>query len=282
VQEYPGEHVAFVRPLSLPGVEVLVAERSPRLWRVYHDTYSICTVFDRGQRIASNWRYRARDHVATERSLMMMEPGELHVTKRLNHAGSFRVLMMDPSVVRAIARDCGHNQDVRLRSPQENAPPLYRAFAALHDGIDSDAEPLETQALFHEALCLWLEHCTEARALRVPAGSMQRLSAAVEYLHAHLAQPVTLTELSAIAGVTPWHLIRMFSRYVGCTPHRYQLRLRLTRARRMLSDRLRVVDVANAVGFCDAAALGRRFKEVWGVTPGRYVELVTGKKPLAV
>src|SRR5690349_14536220 len=96
-QEYPGEYVAFVRPPALPGVEVLVAESCPRLWRVYHDTYSICTVFDRGQHIASEWRYRGRDYVATECSLMMMEAGELHVTKRLNHAGSFRVLMMDPA-----------------------------------------------------------------------------------------------------------------------------------------------------------------------------------------
>ena len=277
--EYPDEHVWYVRPPALPGVEILAVDSSPRLWRVYHDTYSICTVLNRGRDGVCEWRYRGRDYSATKRSLMMMEPGELHVTKRLSYAGTFRVLLLNPSVVQTLAHDSGQsNVDVRLRTAQESAPSLFRAFAALHDSLESDAEPLETQERYQQALSLWLERCTETRQMRAPKPAARRFATAIDYLHAHHTERLTLDELAAVAGVTPWHLLRMFRGYVGCTPHRYVLRLRMTRARRLLRAGPPPANVASALGFSSEATFVRHFEETWGVTPARYAQLVLPEK----
>lgn len=276
MHEDPMEEISYVRPDALPGVELLRVESSARLWRVYHDTYSICTVLDRGTRLRSEWRYRGRDHVATEASLMMMEPGELHVTRRISHAGSFRVLLIDPEVVSAAALDHGCSaRDLYLRIPQANAAPLYRAFEALARRLDRDAEPLDVQERFHQALGLWLEHCTAAGAPRKTRSSSAPLSTAIEYLRAHCAERVRLSELAAAARVSPGHLIHCFTEQLGYSPHRYHLRMRLTRARRLLLLGVPILDVATALGFADQPAFSRHFKQAWGVTPGRYAE-VTG------
>jgi AraC-like DNA-binding protein len=276
MHRYPEEEVSYLQPASLPGVQVLVAENSARLWRIYHDTFSICTVFDLRRRLQAEWRYRGRDYRATERSLMMMEPGELHVTRRLTHPGSFRVLLMDPAAVLGIARDEGHTvRDLHLRVPQESADPLYRVFEALTRRIDEGGEPLELQERFHHALGTWLEHCTTAGPRRQRAIAHVALCRAVEYLHAHYADRVKLPDLANAAGISPGHLIHCFSGRLGCSPHRYQLRIRLTHARRMLAERTPISEVAAVLGFFDQASLSRHFKEAWAVTPGQYARSMT-------
>src|SRR5258706_11072011 len=42
------ERLEYCRVPGMPGVEVLLAERSARLWRVYHETYAICSLLRLG------------------------------------------------------------------------------------------------------------------------------------------------------------------------------------------------------------------------------------------
>src|SRR5882762_8236783 len=64
------------------------------------------------------------------------------------------------------------------------------------------------------------------------AARMQRVC---DYMHAHLAEEVSLQDLAKVAYVSRFHLIRMFKQTYGETPYQRLARLRIERAQRLLA-----------------------------------------------
>lgn len=104
-----------------------------------------------------------------------------------------------------------------------------------------------------------------------PGRDDPRVRDAIAYLHAHSAEPVTLADLAVAVGLSRYHLLRLFRRHTGTTPHRYLLGLRVEHARRLLERTdLPVGRVAHRVGFSDQSHLSQHFRRAAGTTPSRY------------
>ena len=94
-----------------------------------------------------------------------------------------------------------------------------------------------------------------------------------DYIMAHLDEPIKVATLANIAGRSPFHFSRVFTRSVGVTPHRYVVHLRLQRAIDLVRDgRLSLADVAASTGFTDQSHLTQWVRRVHGVS---LAELVT-------
>jgi AraC-like DNA-binding protein len=91
-----------------------------------------------------------------------------------------------------------------------------------------------------------------------------------EYLRAHLARNVTLDELSVVAGVSKYRLVRVCTAWFGLPPHKLHLRLRLDRSRELLRRGSAIAEAAYATGFHDQSHLTRVFASAYGVTPAVY------------
>jgi AraC-like DNA-binding protein len=81
----------------------------------------------------------------------------------------------------------------------------------------------------------------------------------------------SLEDLAHIAGLSPFHLTRVFHEATGLPPHTYLTQLRVSRAKQRLQAGDPIADVAAATGFSDQSHLTRRFKRIVGVTPGQFV-----------
>jgi AraC family transcriptional regulator len=89
-----------------------------------------------------------------------------------------------------------------------------------------------------------------------------------EFIDVQIPHEITISDLSAVAGLSRYHFIRAFKDTVGCTPYQYILSERFRRARSLLSrPDLSLGDVARAVGFSDSSHLSRVFRKFAGVTP---------------
>jgi len=86
---------------------------------------------------------------------------------------------------------------------------------------------------------------------------------------------VTLEALARHAGISAFHLCRVFRQTVGMTPHAYQTQVRVRHARSLLRAGLPITTVAAQTGFYDQAHLTRHFKRIVGLTPGRYLRHTT-------
>jgi AraC family transcriptional regulator len=89
-----------------------------------------------------------------------------------------------------------------------------------------------------------------------------------DYVVAHLAEPIEVAALAAIAGRSPFHFTRVFTQAVGLTPHRFVVHLRVRRAIELIRDgRSGLAEIAASTGFADQSHLSRWIRRVLGVSP---------------
>jgi transcriptional regulator GlxA family with amidase domain len=78
-----------------------------------------------------------------------------------------------------------------------------------------------------------------------------------DYVIAHLDESIEVTALASIAGRSPFHFSRVFTRSVGVTPHRYVVLLRLQRATELIRHgRSGLAEIAALHGLCRSEPLG--------------------------
>jgi AraC family transcriptional regulator len=98
-----------------------------------------------------------------------------------------------------------------------------------------------------------------------------RLSRVVDYMHANIGQPITLTDMAREAAVSTFHFSRLFHRSVGLTPQRYLTEQRLVSAASMLhTTDLPVAEIAATCGYSRAGAFSTAFMRRFSVTPSEY------------
>lgn len=93
----------------------------------------------------------------------------------------------------------------------------------------------------------------------------------MDYVDAHLAEPLTLDRLAGVAALSTYHFARMFHASFGEPPHAWVRARRLARARSLLeTGKSDLAGIAQASGFGNASHLARVFRDAIGVTPGQY------------
>jgi AraC-like DNA-binding protein len=92
-----------------------------------------------------------------------------------------------------------------------------------------------------------------------------------DFLREELEEPLTLADLSLEAGLSEWHFLRAFRSAFGETPHEYLTRLRLERARDLLTITSRsVTEICFDVGFTSLGSFSTLFRRHVGVSPAAY------------
>ena len=87
----------------------------------------------------------------------------------------------------------------------------------------------------------------------------------------HLDDDVSLQQLAARAGWSPFHFHRAFRAVTGETPKQYTLRLRLERAAaRLLTHADSIATIATGVGFASHEVFTRAFRRHFNSTPAEY------------
>lgn len=92
-----------------------------------------------------------------------------------------------------------------------------------------------------------------------------------EMLRSQLEGSITIQELAAACSLSESHFARSFRRSFGTSVHQHLIRLRIERAKTLLSQaNNRLVEIAQLSGFCDQAAFTRAFSRVERMTPSRW------------
>jgi AraC-like DNA-binding protein len=177
----------------------------------------------------------------------------------------------DPYVCVVVAFAVSGQADPRPpRLSLSTDPAESRAFALdLHDSYHRGGLDRGLLAMQAYLALRWRAHRSE-RAMsdpRLPAP----VAAACRMLDRRFAEPVTIEDIAAVAGLRPSQLHRLFRLHVGRTPWEALADRRIAAARRLLSSGEESVhQVGVAVGWPDHAHFTRIFRSRVGLTPSAY------------
>lgn len=234
----------------------------------WHDEFAIGLI-DAG---VEQFEYGGTVYRATQGEVVLLDAGHVHTGQGFDERGfGFRMLYVPESTFREIAQPSryGGSGSLHFREAVLKNVHARNCLLAAHRSFDSGAPKLEVQSRFVNAFAYLLKVASSWRAPETSASAPSTLLEARDYLHEHLVRDVSLAELAQIAGLSKFHLLRVFRDRFGLTPHAYQLQLRILRAKQLLRA-LPIADVAAQCGFADQSHLHRVFRSLVGTTPGRY------------
>lgn len=99
----------------------------------------------------------------------------------------------------------------------------------------------------------------------------RRLNGVKDYIDSCFNEDITLDDLSKIALMSPFHLLRQFKKNYHITPHQYLINRRLDRAKNSVvySD-ASLTDICFMIGFRDISSFSKLFKRRFGLSPQQY------------
>ncbi len=208
-------------------------------------------------------------------------PGVAERLRRLPSPGGSPVEKVNVYLPAAlVAEVADHYRRAGARPRTDLLSILARQDRATSDAVVALARGAAAGAvnLYGQAGALWLAthllgpdlgSSASTRDRRVPAPLLQRrLHAVLELMEYHHADDLTLERLAAEAAVSKFHLVRLFRRATGTTPHAHLVRVRLAAARTMLLETdLSVGQVAARCGFPRANHFSTAFKARFGASP---------------
>jgi len=260
--------LAYLRPHSEPGTEILIANKSARIWRMFHERFLICGFTT----VATAWIYRKQSQFMSDGGTAFFEPGETHRVTASLRPSTFRGIFIDPEKFIERAHETGCKTRPHFRSAQVTDLGLLDAVYRFSTAVENDETVLEQQSHFSELLNLVLGY-TEDRPQAIYSSQLERsLLRAKELLHEKFSEQISLDELAVASAMSRFHLVRGFMRQFGLPPHAYQVHLRIKRACALLRLHHLPSAAGVAVGFADQSHFARHFKKVMGVTPGAYCD----------
>lgn len=257
------EELDIRRSPSLPQVELRRAHASRACYHTHaHDEFSF-GVIDAG---AARYRNGRHDYRVGRGSLVTINPGDAHSCNPDAGRWSYRMLFVDSRWLGGLQRELfGGAQDFRpFAGPLDDSGLGYRPFDRLFALLARGREPLAAETALLDFLMPRFGPLPEP-ALDIPA--LRRVG---ECIRDQLAEPLTLGELSELADLSRYQLIRGFKQYYGLSPHAYQLDRRIDKAKGLLRRGLALSRVASELGFADQAHFQRHFKRRLALTPGQY------------
>jgi AraC family transcriptional regulator len=233
-----------------------------------HAQYTIAII------LAGTFRYRSSfgREVMTPGSLLLGNHGHCfecgHEHGEGDRCVAFRYA---PDYFERLAADVGaHGRRVeftvsRLPPLRVLSPLVARAGVGVLDAV---GVPWEELAVGLASRSIELATGVRSGRARTPLNAEARVARTVREIDRHLDDDLTLGRLSRLAGLSPYHFLRIFERVTGLTPHQYVRRARLRlAATRLLAEQARVLDIALDSGFGDVSNFNRAFRMEFGVSP---------------
>ncbi|MBD2090095.1 AraC family transcriptional regulator [Microcoleus sp. FACHB-1515] len=235
--------------------------------RHIHDTYAIGVI----QSGAEAFTYRGEYHVAPAGSIAVINPGEVHTGHAVDGSGwTYRMLYPDVSLLEQTAIELGKRNLPYFPVAVLEDRLLAEQILKLHRSLEGENQLEQDSRLLWTMAQLITRYAGDRPAVPGVRSAGRSIQLVRDYLDAHYAESISLEQLSRIANLSPFYLIRAFRKQVGLPPHGYQNQVRLHQARRLLAQGESAAIVAQTTGFADQSHLHRLFKRMLGVTPGQY------------
>jgi AraC family transcriptional regulator len=165
-------------------------------------------------------------------------------------------LAIHPSLLANALDETGHGGDIELTEHWNLSDPhIMAVLLAMRTDLNegSPAERLYGESLANALAVYLIKRCSGRPYTPIAyRGALPgyRLKRVLDYIGDNLADDLTLSQLAAVAGMSPHYFAELFNKSTGHAPYRYVLLQRIERAKQRLHDPGRsVLEVGLDAGF---------------------------------
>ncbi len=266
------EQVRFWQVPELKNLELLWARFFTHVFPPHsHEEFTMCIV----RRGVLTVDYHHENHTVPAGEIIIINPAELHTGAPMDEHGlQYRVFYPKAEEIKRIASNlAGKPQDVPFFPSDEiHDDRLLGLMVALHRNLeDKHSTRLEREVLFQTAMeHLITRHADSPPTVMAVKNENDYVRTVRDYIEDHYADDISLQDLASVVNLDPSYFLRVFKKTVGLPPYAYLNQVRINRAKHMLATNTPIVDTALQTGFVDQSHLTKRFKSIFGLTPGQY------------
>lgn len=253
---------------AFPDLELLKAQYTDHAFpRHFHTTYAI-EVIEQG---VNQFQCDGKLYTAGAGTIIIFNPGQIHSGMSLGKEGvKYRALYPTVEMLSEISLSIGGSAEPVFSQPLYYDSYVSEKILQTHKIIETNPNSLEAES----SLCLTLtdliqKYCYQTKK-KEPTSSRFEIELVCDYILENIDKKISLNDLSKVAGLSKFHLLRTFQRCMGLTPNEYIINVRVNMAKKLLRENYPPIEVAQKTGFYDQSHLSRHFKGIVGTTPGRY------------
>ncbi|BFH17437.1 AraC family transcriptional regulator [Paenibacillus melissococcoides] len=261
--------ITFYRDDALPFLEVKRCHKNDLSYQKhFHEEYSIGLI-DEGETHA--WCDGVLWRVETGR-MISFPPLILHACQPANNAQwKYKMLFIKPEWFAQLELPDINRLHIPFLLEKEKNKACSKLLNRTMGALTRNGSPLEIETALIEMMHkLVSKHASDLT--HEPYGMLEPkyVNLIKEYIHAHYTDRITLETLEQKAGISRYHLIRMFKKSTHVPPHAYQNLLRINHAKKELKNRRPIAEIAVDTGFYDQSHFAKAFAKIVGATPQTY------------
>lgn len=248
----------------------------------YHSTYEIYFLLA-GQR---TYFIKDRTYFISPGDLVFINKLEVHKTSDIGEPGHERIVInfserfigaehpyFDPALLGAFQHP-SHVFSLKLQEQifvQTLMNKLSQELKERPTGYETYVKLLLAELLLYASR---MAERKEAPAAPHASPLHRKISEIVRYINDHFHETMTLPSISERFYMSPYYLSRAFKEVTGFTFVEYVNTTRIKEAQRLLKEtELKIIEIAEKVGFDNIAHFGRMFKKLTRLTPLEYRKL---------
>lgn len=130
---------------------------------------------------------------------------------------------------------------------------------------------VQCRALLSELFVLLLRSASRRVGSYVSPRQGRIVEKALQVIHHQYQDDIRIQDLAREVGLSPQHFRELFKQYVGVSPKRYLMTLRLQKSKCMLlHSEYSVTDVASRLGFGSIQQFSKVFRKLTGLSPTEW------------
>ncbi|GBG57737.1 AraC family transcriptional regulator [Sporomusaceae bacterium FL31] len=273
---HKAEQVNFWRLPQLSNLELLHATYVNHCFAKHiHDCFAI-GVIEHG---ALKFSYRGEKLIAPAGCINLVVPGEAHDGSAGSDEGwTYRMFYLEPQLLEQAAYEL-------VGSPKQK--PFFMAGTIHDDDLANQIRNLHF--LLEQSTCSLIEqesrllmllttfiarHADQSFTFRHVGKENRAVNLVREYIEDTYTENISIKSLAQHCHLSPFHLIRVFRTHIGVPPHVYLKQVRIKQAKLLLAKRMSIASVAHETGFVDQSHFSRQFKQITGITPNQYSNII--------
>ncbi|HBH3232341.1 TPA: AraC family transcriptional regulator [Clostridioides difficile] len=234
----------------------------------FHEHYVIGFI-EKGQRYLS---CKNKEYTTSTGDLLLFNPFDSHTCEQIDDKVlDYRCINIKPEIMKkTVFEITGKNYLPKFNQPVIFRSELVPLLQELHYIIMEEELDFKKEELFFFLIEQLIEEHTEPNLQSNLENTNIEIQAVCDYLENNYAEHIVLDELSTIAGMNKYSLLRNFTKLKGITPYRYLENIRVNKAKKLLEKGVEPIDAAIQTGFVDQSHFTNFFKNFIGLTPKQY------------